>query len=46
MLLYATVFWFVSARKRFTGPRAQGSTEELEAIEARLSTAAELEATF
>jgi amino acid transporter len=44
--LYATVFWFASARKWFTGPRAQGSEGELEAIEARLSTAEELESTF
>ncbi len=46
VFLYATVFWLASARKWFTGPRAQGSEGELEAIEARLSTAEELEATF
>ena len=46
VLLYATVFWFVSARKWVTGPRAQGSEDELEAIEARLNTAEQLEATF
>ena len=46
VLLYATVFWLVSARKWFTGPRAQGDELALEAIEQRLTTAEELEATF
>jgi len=46
VFLYATIFWFVSARKWFTGPRAQGSEAELEAIEQRLSTAEQLESTF
>jgi amino acid permease (GABA permease) len=46
VLLYATVFWFASARKWFTGPRAQGDEAALEAIEKRLTTAEELEATF
>jgi len=45
VLLYATVFWLVSARKWFTGPRAQGDESALEAIEQRLTTAAELEST-
>ena len=34
--LYATIFWFVSARKWFTGPRAQGDESALEAIENNL----------
>jgi hypothetical protein len=46
VLLYATVFWFASARKWFTGPRSQGTEADLEAIEARLATAEQLEATF
>jgi amino acid permease (GABA permease) len=46
VLLYAGIFWLVSARKWFTGPRAQGDEAALEAIEQRLSTAEELEATF
>lgn len=46
VLLYATVFWFASARKWFTGPRAQGNEAALEAIEERLNTAEQLEATF
>jgi amino acid permease (GABA permease) len=46
VLAYAGIFWLVSARKWFTGPRAQGDEAALEAIEQRLSTAEELEATF
>jgi amino acid permease (GABA permease) len=36
VLVYATVYWLVSARKWFKGPRAQGDESELEAIEAQL----------
>jgi len=43
---YAGIFWLVSARKWFTGPRAQGDESALEAIEMHLQTAEELEATF
>ncbi|WP_245616904.1 amino acid permease [Amycolatopsis taiwanensis] len=32
----AALWWFVSARKWFTGPRVQGSAEELAAVEADL----------
>ncbi len=46
VIAYAGIFWLVSARKWFTGPRAQGSELELEAIESRLETAEELEETF
>jgi len=46
VLLYAGIFWLVSARKWFKGPRAQGDEAALEAIEQRLETAEELEATF
>ena len=35
---YAGIYWLVSARKWFTGPRVQGSPEELAAIEQELST--------
>jgi amino acid transporter len=35
---YAGIYWLVSARKWFTGPRVQGSAEELAAIEQELST--------
>jgi hypothetical protein len=35
---YAGIYWLVSARKWFTGPRIQGSPEELAAIERELST--------
>jgi len=34
---FAGVYWLVSARKWFTGPRVQGSAEELAAIEEELS---------
>ncbi len=36
VLTYATVFWLVSARKWFTGPRVQGTEAELAKIEGRL----------
>jgi amino acid permease (GABA permease) len=34
---YAGISWLVSARKWFTGPRVQGTEEELEAIERELA---------
>jgi heme/copper-type cytochrome/quinol oxidase subunit 4 len=34
---FAGIYWLVSARKWFTGPRVQGSAEELAAIERELS---------
>jgi len=34
---FAGIYWLVSARKWFTGPRVQGSAEELAAIEQELS---------
>ena len=34
---YAGIYWLVSARKWFTGPRVQGTAEELAAIEHELS---------
>jgi amino acid permease (GABA permease) len=34
---YAGIYWLVSARKWFTGPRVQGTPEELAAIEQELS---------
>jgi amino acid permease (GABA permease) len=34
---YAGIYWLVSARKWFTGPRVQGSPQELAAIERELS---------
>ena len=34
---YAGISWLVSARKWFTGPRVQGTPEELAAIEQELS---------
>src|SRR5271165_3806108 len=34
---YAGIYWLVSARKWFTGPRVQGTPEELAAIEHELS---------
>jgi amino acid transporter len=46
VLLYSGIFWLVSARKWFKGPRVQGDEAALEAIEQRLQTAEELEATF
>jgi amino acid permease (GABA permease) len=35
---YAGIYWLVSARNWFTGPRVQGTPEELAAIEQELST--------
>ncbi len=37
VLGFAGIYWLVSARKWFTGPRVQGSAEELAAIERELS---------
>ena len=34
---FATIYWFASARKWFTGPKVQGSAEELAAIERELT---------
>ena len=34
---YAGISWLLSARKWFTGPRVQGTPEELAAIERELS---------
>jgi hypothetical protein len=33
---FAGIYWLVSARNWFTGPRVQGSPEELAAIEREL----------
>jgi uncharacterized BrkB/YihY/UPF0761 family membrane protein len=38
VLGFAAIYWAVSARKWFTGPRVQGTAEELAAIERELST--------
>ncbi len=38
VLGFAGIWWLASARKWFTGPRVQGSPEELAAIEEELST--------
>jgi amino acid permease (GABA permease) len=35
---FAGIYWLVSARKWFTGPKVQGTAEELAAIEAELSS--------
>jgi amino acid permease (GABA permease) len=37
---FAGIWWLVSAHKWFTGPKVQGSTEELAAIEAELESLA------
>jgi hypothetical protein len=34
---FAGIYWLVSARKWFTGPRVQGTAEELAAIERELT---------
>ena len=34
---FAGIYWLVSARKWFTGPRVQGTPEELAAIERELA---------
>jgi amino acid permease (GABA permease) len=39
VLAYSGIFWLVSARKWFTGPRAQGDEAGLEAIEQELTSA-------
>ena len=46
VLGFAGIYWAVSARKWFIGPRTQGTELELEAIEYRLEEAEELEETF
>jgi amino acid transporter len=38
VLGFAGIWWLVSARNWFTGPRVQGSVEELEAIEEELGS--------
>jgi hypothetical protein len=38
VLGFASIYWAVSARKWFKGPRVQGSAEELAAIERELSS--------
>ena len=35
---FAGIYWLVSARKWFTGPKVQGTAEELAAIERELTT--------
>jgi hypothetical protein len=37
VLGFAGIWWLVSARKWFTGPKVQGTPEELAAIEADLA---------
>ena len=37
---FAGIYWLVSARKWFTGPKVQGSAEEMAAIEAELDSLA------
>ena len=37
---FAGIYWLVSARNWFTGPKVQGSTEEMAAIEAELDSLA------
>jgi hypothetical protein len=39
VVAYSGIFWLVSARKWFTGPRAQGDEAELEEIERELKPA-------
>jgi len=43
VLLYAGVFWLVSARKWFKGPRPQGDETRLEEIERELQVIESLE---
>jgi hypothetical protein len=38
VFVFATVYWFASARKWFTGPKVQGTPTELAAIEAELAS--------
>ncbi len=40
VVVFAGVWWLVSARKWFTGPKVQGTREELEAIEHELESIA------
>jgi amino acid permease (GABA permease) len=40
VLGFATIYWFVSARRWFKGPKVQGSAEELAAIEHELESLA------
>jgi len=40
VLGFAGIWWLVSARKWFTGPKVQGTPEELAAIEAELESLA------
>ena len=40
VLGFAGIWWLVSARKWFTGPKVQGTTEELAAIESELESLA------
>ena len=40
VLGFATIYWLVSARRWFTGPKVQGSAEELAAIEHELESLA------
>jgi amino acid transporter len=40
VLGFASIYWVVSAHKWFTGPKVQGSAEELAAIEAELESLA------
>jgi hypothetical protein len=37
VLGFATIYWLVSAKNWFTGPKVQGSAAELAAIEQELS---------
>jgi hypothetical protein len=38
VLGFAGIYWLVSARKWFTGPKVQGTAEELAAIERELAS--------
>ena len=40
MLWALMIYWIVSARRWFTGPKVQGSVEEMAAIEAELDSLA------
>jgi amino acid permease (GABA permease) len=42
VVAFAGIYWLVSARKWFTGPRAQGDETELEKIEAEFEEAEEI----
>jgi ABC-type xylose transport system permease subunit len=43
VLLFLGGYWLLSARKWFTGPKVQGTEEELKAIEASLISGRSLE---